>query len=195
MPPASTTCRSGRPGDEHDAVLQVRDVAQLGRKAQVVEARNVVRNHAHHHRVGAALPEDVDPEARLLRQRIRKVARSRALERRLGVLVLTDQVVGDLRRMFGQQDRQSIDANPGQPAVQFDLGRAAGRKHQITGAFHTDHRRNQRGRVDGYLLRRRGAISISIRWSRQSWGNSLNFRQDVLHTYECPQHSRPLRKL
>ena len=58
--------RSGRPGDEHDAVLQRHDVGQHRRQIEIGERRDPRRDHAHDDRVAAALTEDVDAKARPL---------------------------------------------------------------------------------------------------------------------------------
>ena len=84
--------RSGRAGDEHDAVLQRRDVGERRRQVQLGERRDLRRDDAHDDGERAALAEDVDAEAAALGQRVREVAGALFLERPQRLLVAADQV-------------------------------------------------------------------------------------------------------
>ena len=94
--------RSGRTGDEHDAVL----AAPRSRQATAGRFRSAsdgifVGDDAHHDREGAALAEDVDAEARAVGQRIREVARALLLQRAQRMLVAANQIARDPRRVVG----------------------------------------------------------------------------------------------
>ena len=64
---------AGRAGDEDEAALLLREPGDAGREMEVVEARDLARDHAERERDRAALPEAVHAEARQARLRVREV--------------------------------------------------------------------------------------------------------------------------
>ena len=90
--------RSGRPRHEDDAVLERRDFSDRLRQAELAKRRNPLGNQAHHDGERAALPEDVDAEARELRNRVREIAGALLEERPQDEIVAADQIARQWRR-------------------------------------------------------------------------------------------------
>ena len=145
---------SGRPGDEHDAVLQRRDVGQRRRQVELGERRDLRRDDAHDDREAAALAKDVDAKARPLGQRVGEVAGALFLERAQRDRVVADDVAGEARGVGHAQHRQLLDVHARQLAVLLHLRRPPGREDQVAdAAARVEHRPNHDGRAEG---RRRG---------------------------------------
>ena len=88
---------AGRAGDQHDTVLQRGDLGEPRRQLQLLERRDVRRNHPHDDREAAALPEHVDAEPRALGQGVGQIAGALIAKRAQGVLVAADEIARDLR--------------------------------------------------------------------------------------------------
>ena len=55
---------AGRPRDQSNAITEMNDLVQLGRKLQTLKRRNGAGNHPHYARIASPLPEDIHPESR-----------------------------------------------------------------------------------------------------------------------------------
>jgi hypothetical protein len=123
--------RAGGSGDQDDAVFELGDVVQLLRELELLQRRHAFRDDAQHHRVGAALREDVDPEAGLLRDGVREVHRA-VLEQRAGQLaVAAQQVEGDRLGLKRRELRQPGEVDRHELAVDLHLRRAPHREVQV----------------------------------------------------------------
>ena len=126
--------RSGRTRDEHQAVLERRHIGQRRGKAQRLERRYARRNHAHHHRVGAALAEDIDAEPGTVGNEIRHVAGAVFLETAHGLQVARDDVARHPTGVLRTQHGDLGQVNDRQLAPLFDLRWPARREHEIADA-------------------------------------------------------------
>ena len=144
--------RAGRPGDQHDPVLEGRDLLERSGQIQLGQRGNLRGDHAHHDGVCPSLTEDVDAEARALRQRPRQVAGSLLLQRAQRLFGAANQIAGDAGDVDRLQHRQLGDGDRRQVAVLLHLRWPAGREDQIADApARVEHRDDQRGRGDGVL--------------------------------------------
>src|SRR5205085_4463821 len=84
------TCACGA-GDEHEAVAQTGDLAEVRRQIQQVERRHFGRDDAHDDGVRTALLKDIDAEAYVRRERIAEIGRACVREPRGGVRVPFEQ--------------------------------------------------------------------------------------------------------
>ena len=88
------------------SVLQLPDVLQLPRHVQLLQRRDAFRDDPQDDRPRAALGEDVDAEARLAGQEVRRVARALAQQVLGETPVVVDQVQ---REDLGLERRQVFD--------------------------------------------------------------------------------------
>ena len=63
-----TLAAAGWPSHQDDAVLDVGDLRELGRKIEIAERGRAHRNHAHDDRVCATLFENIDAETSVARR-------------------------------------------------------------------------------------------------------------------------------
>ena len=101
------------------------------RQPQGSEIRDGGRNHAHHHRTAAALDENVDSEAGKPRKSVRDVAGAMLAQRGDGLLVVADQVDGDVARVVGVQNRHPRNLHRDQLAIYLHLRRPARRENEV----------------------------------------------------------------
>ncbi len=100
---------AGGAGDEDEAVVEVGEPADAGRKPERLEARHLARDHAERERDLAALAEGVDAEARQAGLLVRGVELARLVER------------GEARRVGGadrleHDSRSSAESSGAQPS-------------------------------------------------------------------------------
>ena len=94
---------AGRPGDQNNPVAEADYVAQFGRQVQGMKIRNLAGNYAHDNGAGAALHEHIHAKTADAGQAIRDVAGAMFFQIFSGVLVGTDEMVGDQANFFGAE--------------------------------------------------------------------------------------------
>src|SRR5882757_6123265 len=123
--------RSGRARDKNDSVAQFGHIAEVGGQTERSEVRDYCGNHAHHNRATAALNKDVDAEPRYARETVGYIARPVFAKGGDGLLVVANQISGNVARVVGSETRKSRHLNWNELAVHLHLRRPAGRKNQI----------------------------------------------------------------
>src|SRR5437764_10285869 len=93
-------------GDQHNAVLKVGNLRELGWKIQVREIGNFSWNDAHHDRTAAALDEHIHTKAGPARQSVRHIASTLLTQGVDSLLVTADQVGCNVPRVVGSQHRK-----------------------------------------------------------------------------------------
>src|ERR1043165_5510554 len=126
---------AGRPGDEDDAVLELADVVELVRQSELLQRRHALGDDAQDDGVGAALGEDVDAEARLLRDGVREVDRAAREQRARQLPVAPQHVHGDHLGLVRRETRQAGKVDRDEDAVDLDLRRPADREVQVGDAL------------------------------------------------------------
>src|SRR5689334_18746405 len=81
--------------DQYNSVTYIHDFFQYFRKAQLLEARDFVRDDTHNDGAAPALLEDIDAETRHPRDSIRKIGGAVSLELADGSLIFPHDVVGN----------------------------------------------------------------------------------------------------
>ena len=123
--------------------FSVAQSAIAGGRPSSCDRRNRRRDHAHHDRERAALPEHVDAEAAAFGQHVRQVGGAAVFQRAQHRLVVPDQILRNARGVFRAQRRQPVDLDLHQFAVALDLRGPTRRKDQVADAgADIEHRRD-----------------------------------------------------
>ena len=93
------------------------------------------RNHAHHHRTTAALNKNIHAKPGQARQSKRNVASPVLAQRGDGLLVVANQIGGDVTRVVRGQKREPRHLHRDHLAIDLNLRRTARRKNQIADFF------------------------------------------------------------
>src|SRR4029077_4256375 len=101
------------------------------RQPQGREVGNDGGNHPHHDRTTAALNKNVDAETGQAGQSERNVASSMLAEGGDGLLVVANQVGGDMARVVGSEEGEPGYLHRSHLAVDLYLGRTAGGENQV----------------------------------------------------------------
>src|SRR6266404_2044132 len=123
--------RSRRPGEQHNAVLKLGNVAQLRRQIQAIDRWYVSRNDSHHHRNRTALLEYIDPKPHTAGDRISNIRGSGLNEPASRIGITLHQRHRNYFSLIGGEVPQPFDLNRSKPSVDFDLWRPAHGKVQI----------------------------------------------------------------
>ena len=161
---------AGGSGDEHDAVAQIDDLAELRGEIERGEIGNHVGDHAHHDGASAALAKHIHAEAGELRHAVGKIGGAFLFEFAGGEFAAFHQIVGDALHGRGGELADAGNLHFDQLAAAFDLRGAARRKNQIAGAVkRLEHRGDNFGsagqRGSCRVLRSRGRRRCG-RWPR-----------------------------
>src|SRR5579863_3045376 len=95
---------TGWSGDQDDAIAQAAYFGQMLRQAQRGRFRNEGGNHAHHDGATAALDKYIDSKAGETGNSVRDIASALLAQRGDGLLVIADQVGGNLTSIVGSEE-------------------------------------------------------------------------------------------
>ncbi len=137
--------RAGRAGHEHDAITQLGDFGQLLGQVQSLKVGNCSRNDAHDHGTTAALNENVDAEAGQAGQSVGDVTSAVLPQRGDGLLVVADQVGGDVAGVISGQKSETRHLHGNHLAVNLDLRRTPGRENEVADFFCGAQHGSQKG--------------------------------------------------
>jgi hypothetical protein len=112
--------RTGGAGDEHNASAQIHHIRQLLREVEGFKTWDGAGNYAHYDCATAALHEDVDPETSATRQPVGDIAFALLSQSGKSVLVLSNQVGGDVLGVIGRESRKPRDKHRDETPVAFN---------------------------------------------------------------------------
>ena len=155
---------AGGAGDEHDAVALVGDLVELGRDAELLDRRHAVGDDAQDDRIGPALREHVDAEARALGQAVREVGGARLDQLVREVALARQQAHRDELGVVRQQPLEPGVGDRLQLPVELDLGRTADREVEVGDARGVvEHRLEQRVEFEiGHCASEEGDHTVSF---------------------------------
>ena len=134
-------------GDEDNSISELGDLRQLFGQAQGGKVGNCGRNHPHDDGTTATLNKDIDAKTGQARQSVGDVASAMLPERSNSLLVVTNQVGGNMPGIIGSEEGKPGNLHRNHLAVDLNLGWTAGREDQITDFFcSAQHGAEQSGR-------------------------------------------------